>query len=462
MKNLIVLLICSALIVFNSCNPPQNRSLIGDDVNKNWDVEGNVALSEGVLALEGEKSQLLLKGGDYKNFELRMDVRTSAGGKGYVGFHTASDGKGYRVAINNDREDAVWWRMTGSLMSVRNLTKSFVKENEWFSMTIRVEGKQIIVKIDGELVVEYTEPSNPYRTAQNKNTILSEGTFALVSTGKGVVEFKNVAVDILKSENIDIASQLQTAIDEQSDEIIRLHQDDFPVLDYHVHLKGGLTKEFAAEQSRKTGINYAIAPNCGIGFPITSDEEIFSYLDTMRSQPFILAMQGEGREWVTTFSKEARDEFDFVFTDALTFTDNKGRRVRLWINEEVIIDNEQQYMDIIVDRTCSVLDEPADVFVNPFFLPEAMVERYDELWTDERVDKVIAALVKSGKALEINELYQIPNKAIIMKAKAAGIKFTFGSNNVTPDVSKLEHSIRMKKECGLTQQDMYKPQIKIG
>lgn len=462
MKNLIVFLICSALIVFSACNPPQNRNLLGEDIGKDWVIEGNAILKDGVLSLEGAKTQMLLKDGDYKNFDLSMDIRTSNGGKGYVAFHTNNEGKGYRVAINNDREDTVWWRMTGSLMSVRNLTKSFVKEDEWFTMNIRVEGKKMTVKINGEPVVEYIEPSNPYRTPENVSSILSEGTFALVNSEGGVVEFKNIKVDILKSEDIDVAAQLQEASDEQSDEIIRLHQEDFPVLDYHVHLKGGLTKEFAAEQSRRTGINYAVAPNCGIGFPITSDEEIFSYLDTMRSQPFILAMQGEGREWVTTFSKEARDEFDYVFTDALTFTDHKNRRVRLWINEEVFVDNEQQYMDMIVDKTCLVLEEPADVFVNPFFLPEAMNDRYDELWTEERIDKVITALVKSGKALEINELYQIPNKAIIMKAKAAGIKFTFGSNNVTPDVSKLEHSIRMKKECQLTQQDMYKPKIKIG
>lgn len=462
MKNLIVLLICSISILLSSCNPPQNRSLIGDNIDEFWKSEGDVALSEGILSLKGDKSQMLLKDGDYKNFELRVEARTRDGGKGYLGFHTAADGKGYRVAIDNDRGNTTWWRMTGSLMSVRNLTKSFVKENEWFNMAIRVEGRQISVKINGEPVVEYIEPSNPYRTPENINAILSEGTFSLVSTGSGTLEFRNMKVDILKSQDIDIKSQLGIALDEQSDEIIRLHQEDFPVLDYHVHLKGGLTKEFAAEQSRRVGINYAVAPNCGIGFPITNDEQIYSYLDTMRSQPFVLAMQGEGREWVTTFSEEARSEFDFVFTDALTFFDHKGRRVRLWINDEVIIDDEQQYMDMIVDRTCAVLEEPADVFVNPFFLPEAMNDRYDEFWTKERMNKVIEKLAKSGKALEINELYQIPNKAIIMKAKAAGIKFTFGTNNITPDVSKLEYSIRMKKECGLTPKDMYKPKIKIG
>ena len=47
-----------------------------------------------------------------------------------------------------------------------------------------------------------------------------------------------------------------------------------------------------------------------------------------------------------------------------------------------------------------------------------------------------------------------------MKAKEAGVKFTFGSNNVTPDVSDLGYSLKMKEECGLTAENMYKPKVK--
>jgi hypothetical protein len=228
-----------------------------------------------------------------------------------------------------------------------------------------------------------------------------------------------------------------------------------------VHLKGGLTNESAAAQSRRTGINYAIAPNCGIGFPITDDAGVINFLNEMRSEPFILAMQAEGREWVETFSQEVRDEFDYVFTDALTFTDSKGRRSRIWIPEEVWIEDEQQYMDLVVDRICGVLEEPMDIYVNPCFLPPQMQDRYDEFWTEERMNRFVYALAKSDKILEINARYEIPNKAIIQKAKDAGVKFSFGTNNAEAEVGLLEYCVRMKKECGITAQDMYKPKIKI-
>ena len=447
--------------LITSCNQPQSGALFNGKDTSNWNTSGNVSVQENALTLSGPDAMAILKQGNYKNFELSLEVKTDQGGKGAVCFHSdVTASKGYKVAINNDVTDPVWWKMSGSLLSVRNLTKSFVKENQWFAMKIKVEGKAVSVLIDGAPVVEYTEPVEPYRTEANANARLSEGLFALISTGSGNIQFRKIEVNVLK-EAVDEQAQQAEATDEQNDEIIKLHQSDFPVLDYHVHLKGGLTKEMAAIQSRKTGINYAIAPNCGIGFPITNDQEIRAYLDTMRTQPFILAMQGEGREWVTTFSPEARAEFDYVFTDALTFTDQKGRRTRLWIPEEVWIENEEQYMDLIVEKICGVLEEPVDVYVNPNFLPASMADRYDQFWTEARMQKVIDALVKTGKALEINELYNIPNKAFILKAKEAGIKFTFGSNNITKDVSKLEYSIRMAKECGITAQDMYRPKIKI-
>lgn len=437
---------------------------VSDTIDHNaWKTSGVVVIQNDVLTLAGSNARALLNDGKgYTNFELDMDVRTTTGGKGYIGIHTdATDRKGYRIALNNDREDPVWWRMTGSLVSVRNLTKSFVKENEWFKMNIRVEGRLVRVRINGETVVEYIEPSKPFRLKENAKALLSQGTISLVGTGRGNLQFKNISLEAFSAKGIDIPAQWANAVDERTDEIIRLHQEDFPVLDYHVHLKGGLTKEVAARQSRQTGVNYGLAINCGIGFSITNDTELYNYLDTMRTQPFILAMQAEGREWVTTFSEAARNSFDYVFTDAMTFLDHKGRRTHLWVNKEVIIDDEQAYMDMMLDRICSVLEEPVDMYVNSCFLPDAMSDRYDMFWTEERIDRFVNALAKSGKALEINELYHIPNKAIIQKAKAAGVKFTFGSNNITPEVGTLDYCIRMKKECGLTAQDMYKPHINI-
>ena len=54
-------------------------------------------------------------------------------------------------------------------------------------------------------------------------------------------------------------------------EIAYFHTNDLPLVDFHVHLKGGLTLSEALDMSREAGITYGIAQNCGVGFPVTND-----------------------------------------------------------------------------------------------------------------------------------------------------------------------------------------------
>ena len=457
-QKIVVFLLIAFLMGFSGCGSQNTEKSLFDEKNiGKWKSEKEISFSDDVLTLSsGEK--LIYKSGKFTDFELTVSVKTSDNGKGMITFHTDGNGEnGYSVAIDNDEKNKQWWTKTGSLLSVRNLVKPVAIDDKWFDLTLRVFGKEITVTVNDNLLVEYIEPQNPFRTTENSGQVLTAGTFAISCT-EGVIKLKNAELVPLKANNEIIAGQLADAIDETEDEIIKLHQLNFPVLDYHVHLKDDLTLDVAKSQSRKFGINYALAPNCGIGFPITNEKEVDEYLEKMKDQPFLQAMQGEGREWPETFSKRVRDKFDYVFTDALTFTDRKGNRTRLWIANEVFIDDEQQYMDLIVEKICKViLEEPFDIYVNPTFLPEALNDRYDMFWTDERQYKVIDALVKSGKVLEINEVYKIPNKSFILKAKDAGLKFSLGTNNINSRLGKLEYALQMVKECGITADDMYNP-----
>jgi histidinol phosphatase-like PHP family hydrolase len=144
----------------------------------------------------------------------------------------------------------------------------------------------------------------------------------------------------------------------------------------------------------------------------------------------------------------------------MTFTDKRDRRTRLWIPREVHIDDEQEFMDMYVEKIVSVLSEPIDIYVNPTFLPAVIADRYDQLWTPRRMRKVIRAAVKNNVAIEINARYKIPNKAFIQRAKRAGVKFAFGTNNGGRDLGHLEYCRRMAKECNLTEKNMFSPNLK--
>lgn len=234
------------------------------------------------------------------------------------------------------------------------------------------------------------------------------------------------------------------------------------ITDLHIHLKGDLTIKEAIKKSEQEGIQYGIAANCGLGFPIENESQIDSFLLFMRNYPqFYVGMQAEGREWLTLFSEDAINKFDYVFTDAMTFTDKKGRRNRIWLNEETWIDDEQAFMDYLVEVTVGILsNEPIQIFANPTYLPEQMMDRYDLFWTDERMNLVIEAAKNNNIAIEINNRFLLPSETFIKKAHEAGLKFTVGSNNVDKNFSGADYAKAMISKVGLNQEDFFIPQKK--
>jgi len=237
------------------------------------------------------------------------------------------------------------------------------------------------------------------------------------------------------------------------------NNEPFPITDLHIHLKGDFSIDDAIKKSEAENINYGLAINCGLKFPVHQDSQIDSVLQTLKDYPrFLIAMQAEGREWVNLFSKESIGKFDYAFTDGMTFTDAKGRRNRLWIREETWIDNEDEFMDYLVNTIVKILnEEPINIYVNPTFLPEQMADRYDSFWTPERMDKVIDAAKSNKIAIEINNRYKIPSYDFIKRAKKAGVKFTVGTNNADSNFSGAEYALEMIKRCRLTQDDFYQP-----
>jgi hypothetical protein len=234
----------------------------------------------------------------------------------------------------------------------------------------------------------------------------------------------------------------------------------FELIDLHVHLKGDLTIEEAIKKSGSENIKYGIAANCGLGFPIENDSAANAYFDYMKGYPqFYIGMQAEGREWLTLFSKETISKFDYVFTDAMTFTDAKGRRNRIWIEEETWIDDEQAFMDFLVNTIVQILEnEPIQIYANPTYLPQQLADRYHYLWTEERMDKVISAAKIHDIAIEINPRFRIPSVQFITKAKNAGLKFTIGSNNIDKNFEYPQFAIDIINTCGLTESDFWVPQ----
>ncbi|MFO7668124.1 MAG: family 16 glycoside hydrolase [Bacteroidales bacterium] len=471
------MIICiTCILSVAGCSSDPWITLFDGETLEGWQASEDPAswkIEDGTLVTSGARSHLFYTGDvmdhNFTNFEFSVDVKTSPGANSGIYIHTGFQdegwpAKGYECQVINSNPPTepggyIEHKMTGSIYAIRNVWKSPVPDNEWFNYRIVVQGKTIRTYINDMPAAEYTEPENPYRPEGMSGRLLGSGTFAFQCHDPGsVVAYQNIRVKPLAD---DLPTPGTPPVDlEFEKQIIDLSAQNFPLIDLHTHLKGGMTEDEALAQARKYGYTYGIAVNCGLKMGFESDEELNTFLDAYEPSPFTwFAMQAEGREWLELFSPESRERFDYVFTDAMTWTNDNGKRMRTWIKEETEVGDPQVFMEQLVDRIVTIVTtEPIDIYVNPTFIPDEINDQYDLLWTDERIDRVIAALKESGVALEINNGRQIPSPAFLKKAKAAGVKFTFGTNNVTAEsLGRMDYAIRMIGELGLTPEDMWIP-----
>lgn len=210
MYKLKLIVVAAVLLSFCSGNQEQKNkwiSLFDGKSLDGWKVGNNAStfsIENGTIKVNGETAHLFYDGEiqqhNFKNFEFKADVMTTPGSNSGIYFHTQYQEsgwpqKGYEVQVNNSHTD---WRRTGSLWAIQDIKETYVKDNEWFTMNIKVKGKRVTVSINDKQVVDYTEPDNVQREEGMKGRVLSSGTFALQGHDpKSKVYYKNIKVRIL-------------------------------------------------------------------------------------------------------------------------------------------------------------------------------------------------------------------------------------------------------------------------
>ena len=161
---------------------------------------------DGAITTRGERSHLFYAGPvadhNFRNFELELEVMTEPDANSGVYFHTAYQeegwpAQGYEAQVNNTQSD---WRRTGSLYAIDDVREQLVPDHEWFTYNIRVVGKRVVIKVNGETAVDYVEPDDAATTrpADMAGRLISQGTFALQGHDPGsVVHFRNIRVRLL-------------------------------------------------------------------------------------------------------------------------------------------------------------------------------------------------------------------------------------------------------------------------
>ena len=238
-----------------------------------------------------------------------------------------------------------------------------------------------------------------------------------------------------------------------------------PSVDFHVHLDNS-TIDKVLELSRERGIKFGIVEHAGTKenqYPtlLSNDAEMRRYLAMLEGKPVFKGIQAEWTDWMSCFSPAVLAQLDYVLTDTMTFPGKDGRRVKLWTADaaqQVDMTDKQAFMDRYVDWHVEVMaKEPLDILANTTWLPAGMLEQWEVYWTAPRMQKVISTALKYGVALEISSSYKLPKLPFLKLAKAAGAKFSFGSNGRYPNMGKLDYCFEMAKQLDLKPSDMFTP-----
>jgi histidinol phosphatase-like PHP family hydrolase len=240
---------------------------------------------------------------------------------------------------------------------------------------------------------------------------------------------------------------------------------DFPLVDFHVHLDNSTIGK-VAELSRERGIKFGIVEHAGTKenqYPVvlSNDDELAAHLKMLDGQPVFKGIQAEWTDWMDCFSPKVLARLDYVLADAMTFPGTDGRRAKLWDKDaETRVDmrDKQKWMDRFVEWHLDILRrQPIDILANTTWLPAALAADYDLYWTPERMKKVIETAVEHGVALEISSGMKLPKRTFLQAAKAAGAKFSLGSNGRYPNMGRLDYSLEMARALKLTKSDMFTP-----
>ncbi len=172
------------------------KSLTGWKINErpeSWEIK------DGAIVAKGERSHLFFVGDEkpFVNFELRVDVKTEKNSNGGIYFHTQFQPEGwpkygFEAQVNNTYEKDP--QKTGSLYAVKKVLEKHVPDDEWYTETVIVKGKNIKIKINDKVVVDYDEPEG-LEAGKDFTRKIDKGTFALQAHDPGSrVHFKNIRV----------------------------------------------------------------------------------------------------------------------------------------------------------------------------------------------------------------------------------------------------------------------------
>ncbi len=423
----------------------------------------SIHVVDGTIACDGPRAHLFYIGpdgaADFENFEFTAEVLTRPGANSGIYFNAAwqdsgwPNNAGFEAQVNNTQPafdgGYVEKKLTGSLYGVRNVYKSIVRDNEWFTMKIVVRRPTIQIRVNGVLLVDYVEPANAAAVTSDDFAFqrIDHGTFALqCHDGKSKVFFRNLRVRRLPpGVRTDVLQPTWTAQDIQR---WKLGHENFPIVDLQTVLAPGRGVDELLNRWQQTGIFPGVVANLGRHAPVHDAASATAFLDAVHGRPVLVGLQCSENDARRDYPAAILSRFDYLLGDMAMGADAAVAHV-----------DSAAITQFLADRAVHLIEsQPIDVCANPTWLPASLAARADTAWSESDLQRIIDAAVRHGVAFEISATTHLPSAGFVRLAKQAGARFAIGTGDLHgADPDDWFYPLAVQQQVGLDWKDMYVP-----
>lgn len=198
---------------------------------------------------------------------------------------------------------------------------------------------------------------------------------------------------------------------------------------------------------------------------VASVEAVRTYLDEL--ERYHVARGGEFC-WHDTLWRELPDDLRARFTHRLgslhaIFLDD-GTLVHAFSRRFPATLSPSAYMDAHTanaERLAATM--PVDIMAHPTLvaLPLRTLP-VDELWTEEREERLVSALFEAGIAFEVSARYK-PHERLVRRAVDRGVRISLGSDGHSAEqVGDVTFPLALARHCGVRDEDLFDPYDRVA
>ena len=198
---------------------------------------------------------------------------------------------------------------------------------------------------------------------------------------------------------------------------------------------------------------------------VDSIDAVRAYLDELERYP--IARGGEFC-WHDALWRELPDDLTGRFTHRL------GSLHAIYLEDRTLVHafsrrfppalTRDMYMDALVanaEQLAAIM--PVDILAHPTLVNLTLRDLpTDELWTEEREERLITALFDAGIAFEISARYKAHDR-IVRRAIDRGVHMSLGSDGHSADqVGDLTFPLALARHCGARDEDLFDPYARLA